>query len=459
MRQIVNPYADVNFESTPRVLSISHEHIFADAYNNRFKSAYDRGIRIFACVNYFPSAPSVCPAGKLGLTEDANFSSWNIPVEDWIDPSLVDIPENQFALSLEDLQQYKTTRYYSGFCPSFIDKDGNEVLTKDIPQIANMEFAFTPWVRGIPWTEEPTHHNVLGNLFSVPTNGMGTTPIFEGMTIAEERAWRRAHPLYSMAEMKQRYLNHDYQQFDGKIFGTINHTYNVEGIKKYLDSAPEVYRAMELFNQGFTKTTNNEFRNAYDSVLRQGYRIWGTAAVDWQGIREVDLMPSEKAEWIAAYNNLTSEQQAQYGSWQNYYNATAVKECPDKDRGCNVLYIDNYDSIVANNPQLAAEVGLVSYINGRYYMSGFGNYKPTQISADLNAASFSVNSQATLRAITNNSVKEIVGSSISVPITKDTTYVRFEAYFADKDFIFTNPIFYSVEDNMLLDKSIILGII
>lgn len=460
IKNIINPYADVSFADTPRVPAITHQHIYNDYM---FKGAYDRGIRVFACVNYFPSAPSVAPSGKLGLTSSQNFSSWRIPVEDWIDPKDIpsEVKDNAFNMSLEQLSQYKTTRYYEGSYPTITDKDGNVVNTANISQISNMEFAFLPWKRGVLNDRMSQHCNILGNLFAIPTNGMGDHAIYEGMTWDEEKAWRAAHPLYSFEELVERVTNAQYQQFEGKVFGTANHNYDVDGIKKYFDKYPQIFKAMECFNQCYSRNRNNAFRNAFDTLLSDGYRIWGTAATDWAGTREVDLMPSEEADWIAAYNALTPEQQAEYGSWKNYYNATATKECGDKDRGCNVLYIPNYDNLIAQCAQVAAEAALDAYIAGRYYMSGLNTHTISGVSVN-NTATFTVSSNAsTIRAKTKFKTQEISNTnSISIPINDKDVYVRFEAYFEDKDFIFTNPVFIEGDDKAAMyRKMLVLGII
>lgn len=460
-KRIINPYANVDFAGTPRVPANSHEHIYS---SGMMQSSYRRGIRTFACVNYFPSASSVCPAGKLGRETACKISDCDIPVTDWIDPSGIpqDVQNNAFNMSLAQLEQYKTVRRHIISAPTIEDDGGNTIYTNTIPQIANMEFAFVPWVRGNLSDRISQHFNVLGNLFPIPTNGMTSHAIFEDMTWDEEKAWRSGHPLYSMEELMSYVTSSQYQQFEGKIFGTANHNYDVTGLKKYFDRYPQVFKAMECFNQCYSRNYNNAFRDAYDTLLRDGYRIWGTAVADWQGTREVDLLPAEQAEWIAAYNALTPEQQAYYGSWKNYYNATAEKECGDKNRGCNVLYIPNYETMLARDPQEVAEAALDAYIAGRYYMSGWGGFYIQDIDITPTNITLTVSGSAeTIRGITNTATYEGTGSSITVPLTKKTSYVRFEAYFADKDFIFTNPIF--IENDKakgeVYNQSLILGIV
>lgn len=440
MATIINPYSGVDFAGTPRVPANSHEHIYA---GSGFQGAYRRGIRAFACVNYFPSAPSVAPSGKLGLQTDQNFASWDIPVIDWADPN--NVPENFFDMTLEELAPYLTTRHYQGAYPTITDGEGDTVQTAGVPQIANMEFAFLPWQRGNLNDRISQHFNLLGNLYGYPTNGMTYAPIFPGMTWDEEKAWRAAHPLYSMADLMGFVQQNAYRQFDGKIFGTINHNDNVNGIKRYLDTYPDIFKAMECFNQYYSRSQNELFRSAYDTILRQGYRIYGTAAVDWPNSRETysGLTRAEKTQWIAEYNALTPEEQGQYGSVSAYYEATAEKECGDADRGCNVLYIPNYDSLLAQGPKVAAEAALDAYIAGRYYMSAWGQKRITAFSVNETSATFTVSESAQeLRAITDNGRTTGTGNTITIPISSGTQYVRFEAYFNDADFIFTNPVFF-----------------
>lgn len=441
MVTINNPYAGVDFQNTPRLPANSHEHIYI-GYS--FQEAYRRGIRVFGCVNYFPSAPSVAPSGKLGLQTDQNFASWDIPLLDWADPN--NVPENFFNMTFEELAPYLTTRHYQGAYPTIKDLENNTIQTADIPQIGNMEFAFLPWQRGILNDRISQHFNLLGNLYGYPTNGMTSAATFPGMTWLEEREWRQAHPLYAMTDLIGFARQNQYRQFDGKMFGTINHNDNVTGIKRYLDTYPDIFRAMECFNQYYSRQKNNAFRSAYDSILSQGYRIWGTAVVDWQGSRETfgGLTAEETAQWTTAYNALTEEEKAEYGSVSAYYEATAVKECGEKDRGCNVLYIPNYDSLLAQGPKVAAEAALDAYIAGRYYMSAWGQKRITNLSVNETSATFTVSESAQeLRAITDNGSITGTGNTITIPIQFGTQYVRFEAYFNDADFVFSNPVFFT----------------
>lgn len=445
--KVINPYEDVNFASTQRVPANTHEHIFN---NFQMQNAYRRGIRIFACVNYYPSSPSVCPQGKLGVSTDQKFSGWRIPITDW---KTTDIPSDWYKMSLSELSPYLTTRYWEGSYPTIKDNDGNTISTDSLPQIANAEWAFNRWSKNDVNDREHMHHNVLGNVFPNATNGIiGQSPVFEGMDWEQEKIWRQTHQLYSIPELVERYLSPSYQQFEGKVFGTVNHNYEVSDIERYFRNYPKVYKAMELFNQAFSVQRNQAFRNAYDALLSKGYRIWGTAVVDWQGAREqygsLEMMPNEFADWNNRYEALPSSEKDRYGSARAFYEATYVKECGDKDRGCNVLYMDNYSSLLAQNPQSVASAALDLFNKGKYFMSAWGNHYPTNIASDGKTATFSVNTAATkIKAITNTQVLEVVGTSVTIPISYKDKYVRFEAYFEDKDFVFTNPIFFERDDN------------
>ena len=248
-----------------------------------------------------------------------------------------------------------------------------------------------------------------------------------------------------MADLIGFVRQNSYRQFDGKIFGTVNHNDNVPGIKRYFDTYPDIFKAMECFNQYFSRQQNELFRSAFDTLLSQGYRIWGTAVVDWPNSRETwsGLTAAEKTQWTALYNALPEGEKEQYGSVSAYYEATAEKECGDADRGCNVLYIPNYESLLAQGPKVAAEAALDAYIAGRYYMSAWGQKRITALSVSEFSATFTVSESASeLRATTDKGTTTGTGTTITIPITGGETYVRFEAYFDDADFIFTNPVFF-----------------
>ena len=473
--KFINPYENVIFGTTPRVMSISHEHIYNDI---QFKAAYEWGVRIFACVNYFPSSPSVSTKHLNSDNEMSNFSNWKVPVIDWKNTN---IPDDILTKTEQERLQYATTRYYQGGFP-YITIDGQQIYTKLIPQIANAEHVgWRPAKYGL------LHHNVLGNLFGEPTNGFSNSQTTDNVfnltgddkfdyfnqfsNLTQERDWRHHHMMFSVDELCEKYNNADNQQFNGKLFGTVNHSYNEE-VEYYFKYHPEIFKAMELHNSYMSPTYNQRMRDKYDELLRKGYRIFGTAVIDWVGSAEQfpsGMTAEELTSWNNAYNALTPEEKEQYDGVADYYNKNVVKECK-VNRGFNTLYVEGYD--VSNIETLSdamgvAEDGLDAYIAGKYYMTGTGTNYITSLVAENGTVSIEVSGNpSSLKAITSKRVIEVSGNSLSVNIIKGETYIRFEAKYYDTpdgwndmsvseqetyvkqgvmDFLFTNPIW--IEEN------------
>jgi uncharacterized protein YacL (UPF0231 family) len=297
---------------------------------------------------------------------------------------------------------------------------------------------------------------------------------------------------YTFDEIAAKYIDPNYQQFNGKIFGTVNHSF-VEGVEDYFSRYPQIFKALELFNQYESPTYNANMRDRYDALLRKGYRIFGVAVVDWLGTVEAwgGLTDNEKNEWYARFNALTTEEKAQYGSANNYYNETVVRQAKF-NRGANMLYIDDYDEESIDTLEKAmatAEKGLDAYIAGRYFMTGTGvnSIEILEHSVANETVHFKVTGNpSTIRAITSARTIEGTGNEMTVLIERGETYIRFEAYYQNnhpegwddmtiaeqeayipqgvEDFLFTNPIW--IEDNdapvhntNISSKAIALGII
>ncbi len=244
-RIIINPYSSVDFSSATRIKAISHEHI----YNARqLKTAYDRGIRYFACVNYHPACPSY------------PLSNWCYDFFDYVSPS---------DLTL-------ATFTYSGSITSFIDKDGNVINTDDLVQLPNAEHAFYAETGG-------RHFNVLGSLFGECTNGNRDTGEWSAKALGMKKGnWYAEHPKWTINDINSQYLDSSTQLFPGKIFGTINHSSSEKYTRKLLDACPDVFKAIEIVNQSCSADDNESFRELWDVFLHEGRRLWGTSVVDWQ---------------------------------------------------------------------------------------------------------------------------------------------------------------------------------
>lgn len=375
----INPYDGVDFSSTPRIRGNTHEHINNAA---RLKSAYDRGIRWFASVWYGPASPHY------------PYSGWNY---DYL---------NYVNAEIDDLATQITN--YTGSIASFVDADGNTINTDDLPQVPNAEHPKFVWDKSAATIVHTWHFNVLGNLWAEIGHGVGNGMVNKTLN----------NPLWDMTELG------DMLQplFSNKLFGTVNHCRDAATVKKFVDMYPNIFKAMEIFNHSTTAEQNQQHRDTYDAVLRQGYRIWGTAVVDWQG----GVSGSET----------------------------------DFDRGCDVLYMPDWDSQSVSE---RAEAGLDCLIAGRYYASGLGNYKITDLTIKGNIVSLSVDgSPSSIKAVTSLRSVDGSGNTIKVTIQPNETYIRFEVAYSDYDFIYTNPIW--IDDNSGFaeerrKKNLVLGII
>lgn len=244
-RCIYNPYEGIDFQTASRVKAISHEHIFRES---QVKYAYDRGIRYFACVNYFPA----CPTYPL--------SGWSYEYEDYVSPT--------------DLRLAKFT--YTGSIPSFVDKNGNVINTDDLVQLPNAEHAFYTNTGNL-------HFNVLGSLFGECTNGNRTgTEWSEDALGMKKNKWYSLHPKWDIDDINRQYLDESNHLFMGKVFGTINHTSSYQSVTQLLDECPGVFKAIEIVNQGSTESRWEQYRELWDRLLRENRRVWGVSVIDWQ---------------------------------------------------------------------------------------------------------------------------------------------------------------------------------
>jgi hypothetical protein len=222
------------------------------------------------------------------------------------------------------------------------------------------------------------------------------------------------------------------------VFGTINHTYSIGFLKDALDACPQIFKAMEIFNQGYSKGWNQLFKDSYDTLLRDGYRLWCTAVVDWQNdwARWDYSTSKEREEWTEGFNALPAEEQEEYGTAENYYMETGRFKF---DRGANAVIVPaNYDNMTPFNK--AKEI-VKSYINGRYYLVGLGNYS-VNIAREGNDITFSFNDVCPHIKIINGMGDETYSNVDTVVYHAKGTekYVRVEAEWNDGDFVYTNPI-------------------
>lgn len=483
--KLINPYENVDFGRYIKVPAISHEHI-----NNEktLQSAYDRGIRFFAGVWYMPSVahyplkesqysykdylyydtthPDTIDFTEIEYTynsakearESVDFSlvkrkgvivrysmdgetflytklvsdEWSVEDSDWKDVTEEDVDS--------ELETYDAV--YSSTIPTYIDENGVEQSTDNLVQIPNQEHTYIAYENGYA----NQHLNALGNMFT--QHGIYTR---KGL----RRDFRLAHMMYKLKDMREVFEANSV--YKGKNFYTINHCNSVYATNRVIEEFGE-FHGFELFNQGYSKGWNQEFRDTYDELLKNGLRLYGVAVPDWHG----DYKPlwtyctdEERIEWTNKYNSLSSEEQAQFGSAKEYYEAVGAEV--NRDRGCNVLLMDeNYSSLPTNcfpNEDYIyskAEAGLDAYHAGRYYMSAWNSQTITSFEVDDNRIKLSVTGSPAKFKFVTNLRKEEVENGSDVYIQEGETYLRFEAYYDDGEFIFTNPIW--IEDNEIKVK-------
>lgn len=368
-RVVYNPYGNIDFKTACRVKAISHEHI---TRKSQLQIAYDRGIRYFACVNYLPACPSY------------PLSNWSYEYEDYVSPT---------DLTL-------TTLTYSGSIPSFIDKDGNEINTDDLVQLPNAEHVFYSNTNG-------AHFNVLGSLFCESAHGARKSGEWSDEALGMKKMeWYSRHPKWDITDINRQYLDPAKQLFPGKVFGTINHNSSFNTVKKMIDTCPDVFRAIEILNQGSTEQQCQLFRKVWDKLLCENRRIWGTSAIDWQA---------------------GSDGKPRLGA-------------------CNVLLIEDYD----NKTNIEkSELGLDAYISGCFLPAGLAdNDIENLVVTDTSTVVYLTGLPTKVIAITNSGQTEYEGTNtIEYFYQKKDTYLRFEVWYRDekgvlKDYLFTNPIFF-----------------
>ena len=368
-RTIINPYEGIDFHTASRVKAVSHEHIFRQS---QVKYAYDRGIRYFACVNYLPACPSY------------PLSGWSYEYEDYVSPS--DLTLAKFS--------------YTGSIPSFIDKDGVEIDTDDLVQLPNAEHAFYTDTGGM-------HFNVLGSLFGECTNGNRTGSEWSESALGmKKNKWYSNHPKWDIKDINRQYLDESNQLFKGKVFGTINHTSNRYYVTKMLDECPDVFKAVEIVNQGSTETVWEHYQEMWDELLSENRRVWGVSVIDWQ------------------------------------HAGPDGKPCLG---ACNVLLINDYEG---QSNLRKSEMGLDAYIAGCFLPAGLADNDVIDFVVTSTSAKIQVTGRpAKMVVVTNRGKKEYSGTNeIEYTYGWKDTYVRFEAWYRDADgtlldYLFTNPVF------------------
>jgi len=256
------------------------------------------------------------------------------------------------------------------------------------------------------------HFNVLGSLFGECTNGTQTGKEWSEDALGMRKGeWYNLHPKWDVKDINTQYLAPANQLFQGKVFGTLNHTTSEKNVRNMLKKCPGVFKAIEIVNQGSSEARWEKFRDLWDELLSDNIRIWGTSVIDWQ-LNGPDGKPRLGA--------------------------------------CNVLLIEDYDS---HTNLEKAEMGLDAYIAGCYIPAGLADNDIVDFKADKVSVRLEVTGTPTkMIVVTNRGKTEYENVNVvDYSYGAKDTYVRFEVWYRDsdgtlQDYLFTNPIFIGYKD-------------
>ena len=396
---IINPYEGVDMSNT--VLSTTHEHYKT---KETLQDAYNRGIRVFAVSDYSPAVPRY------------PLSNYNYDYLDYKSKEAVDGGDRELI-----------TKNFSGSIP-VITIDNQDINTDTLPQIANAEHPFVK--------NQREHFNILGLVWGEPGQQLA------GASGTANNSWKRKNAIITPALLNSFLEDESKWQFGSQyVFGTINHTKDFDYVKNALDACPNIFKAMEIFSKGYSRGWNKEFRDTYDSILRHGYRIWGTSVADWPksygqwGYTTAE----ERSEWIAKYNALPEEEKELYEDVADYYYQTAVYKFT---RGANCVIVpSNYDSMT---PEEKALEVVKSYIAGRYYLVGTGAHT-LNVSVNGSMVTFRFSDIClNIRLVTGKEEFTYHDlDTVTYKMKKGDMYVRIEGDWddgVDGDIVYSNPI-------------------
>lgn len=408
--RILNPYE--NIDSMVRHRAISHEHTYVDTTptnQSLFERCINRGIDVFCGVSYQPSVPQVPLTG------------WSWRYEDW-EFQLDDNGNIIYELDRQGNIKYKTfngvdypipsllrvTKTCIGSRHDFEMEDGNMSDIANMVQLPNSEHAFFVYPSGE--MRAGTHLNFIGSTWGDAVNGFLTNldkyNLENGLNL-RSGGFRQIFPLWTLEQVIDNVRNN--LQFSNKVFGTINHP-GYSSLKDYevdlfMNMAPDLFKAMEIYNHGDSEVQANYDISFYDKTLMRGYRLWCVSVNDWG--TTVD----------------------------GYHYASG-----GTNRGCNLLYLpSSYESLSQSEK---AEAALDAYIAGSFSAVGFGNVDIEDVAVNGNLV------DVTFNDVMDSIIVDIDGkrsayhntSRIFANLRQTNTFVRFEAY-KGNDFIFTQPFF------------------
>lgn len=440
---IYNPYSGVDWNTTPRIKSVSHEHVFSAETLAR---AYDRGIRFFATVHYIPA----CPRYPYSEFTDGTGVAGEV-YEDWNYYDILAEMGNAVAArkAVPSVISDVTTNYYQqGFICGYLE-NGVHKLTKLVRNLMPNETweecceDETAWIEvaledrsanltrknkvlngGFPtFSSKSSASDYNGGIASISFDGDGEThnsddfpripncehTLFKDMqhfnvlgTLTPEASWSVGIASSIRSQEEMQYYDEDSvgvlftsksSFYDGKLFGTWNHNTMMARFQQIQDKYPW-FKGYEIYNNGMDSVENNKYPECFHQILNEGRTIFCLASCDWQG---------------------------DYGG------------ISDVDGGTNVLYMpSNYDSLTLENKSKA---GMDCFCSGRFVASRFGtrNITDFSINEETGIATLAVSETAhTLSLVFNgNRVSLNNVSEISLPIPRGTKNITGEAFFGD----------------------------
>lgn len=464
---IRNPYSGVDWESTPRIKAVSHEHI---SNATQLAKMYDRGIRFFASVSYSPATPEYPYSGFSETYEDWDYFDIDpyrqsifytytdvISARKRIPTVMSDVTTNfrhkdvilaytdtdnitkKWTKLIRNLQEGETwdeicedesawielseeevgdsltkhSKTYNGSYPTFTSKSSVDEWTG----MSAVAFAGDGLTHNsddfprVPNAEHPCFGGMGGNHFNV----LGTLTNEAGWSVGSSNM--RAHyPLYDISEINTVFpLSSSF--YDNKLFGTLNHCTS-GNLFKTLQNIASWFKGYEIFNNGVSRINNETYRNSFHTLLNEGVTVFCVAVTDWQ----------------------------------NDY-----RQIGDVDGGTNVLYMpSDYESLSVSDKSKA---GMDSYCTGKFVASRFGSRHIVDFSVDEDngTAHFKVSDIAKdISLVFNGNYVTLHDvTEVETKIPKGTTNITGEAWFADSnqqiyksdtkladdaDFIFTQAI-------------------